>query len=987
MPKVKQKNIIFTLLTILLVYPPYLRGLFFDKELLPTQVFAFAVTAIWLISRYKDKDYKLVKTPVDMLALGVVFMYLISTIYGVNTRLALGEFLKYANYFAIFILARDIVNDDNKRKWLLTILLLSGAGVAIVGIGSAIGTWDYNGAYVGYRLSSTFQYPNTLASYLGAMFILSIGLTSWVENKKLKCLYGALSGIYIFAFILTYSRGMWILLPFMLLIFIIFVPNKRKLEIILYIIAAVISAVPLSFLFANRLQNSQDKLWIIFISAAVLSTVLTLLVSIIEEKLRKVTIKKLLISFGVVVIILAVAITYMVNATTTLTLSNNGDKDKWSTVYRSVGDILPNEEYQLTVKYDAEINDEKPYAGRVRIYSVDEQDNNTKIEFVNIEDTSKKEITIPFTTLDNTEGLRIYFDNYYTNTSITYNEAVVTKEDNVVKDIPLKYKYIPERIVQRFDNISLKENSASGRLAFYRDGFKIVKDYPIFGTGGGGWVTLYQIYQSYNYPTTQAHNHFLQLWIEVGTIGLLLYVGFLVLLTIYLIKKYMSDSSDYNRLLLATIFMAAASILSHAFMDFDLSLSGLTYILWALLGIAYGTVEYDKIFTKNEEKTVKRKKYTSSKVNVIPLISTIALIALMIISSKLAYGLYKGQAYAEKAIEANSNGNTDEAMMYFEKAVEANPYEMNYKVDLTKFYRLKYTNTKDNQYLIKHKKLVDDAMNINPYSTVYKALASSYYMSIGEIDKSLELINEAVELNPMRLENYAQKCDAYLAAFYYYVNQKKDTEKAQEIINEAYKIKEQVQKITKTAIRPMRYNEDLLYKLGYIQFYYENINNKEYNIPKGYTLDFAYYFDLDMDNNGKIDKLAIWNPEGGNVQYELMSENDSSFIRITNDGEKYGIVYPYGLKLEPDTDYKVYFKARGTVKDGTFKFYVWDNKAKDRNQGELKGIKLDNNWNIYELDIHTDEDIEPGSQYLRFQHNGNDEGYIDVEEVLAFRGE
>ncbi|MGI6423707.1 MAG: O-antigen ligase family protein [Tepidanaerobacteraceae bacterium] len=50
---------------------------------------------------------------------------------------------------------------------------------------------------------------------------------------------------------------------------------------------------------------------------------------------------------------------------------------------------------------------------------------------------------------------------------------------------------------------------------------KIIKEYPILGTGGGGWKAIYQAYQSYRYFTTEVHSFFLQLWVETGTVGLL----------------------------------------------------------------------------------------------------------------------------------------------------------------------------------------------------------------------------------------------------------------------------------------------------------------------------------------------------------------------------------------------------------------------------------------------------------------------------------
>jgi len=982
----RQKNthmietIVLVGLCLLLFLAPFFRGLYFESELLPAHIVSFSLAILWLISKYKDNNYKLIKTPIDILAIGVIFMYFISIFYGVNKRLALGEFLKYANYFFIFLLARDLATDETRKKWLLNTIVLSAVGVSLVGIGSAIGTWNYNGAFASNRINSTFQYPNTLASYLGAVFILAIGLTIIEKRRKIKSLYGACSSIMLFTFILTYSRGMWLILPFVLLIFIILIPNKRKIEAIIYLLASAVVSIPLAFLFAGRLGGSSTLLWIMVIALAIVNSFITYLISIIENKLRSFSIKKLMISLMILFVICATLVAYAINSTTSLSLSNTGDEDKWTYITRNIGGIFPNTEYELSVKYSGENSKTQPYIGRVRLYSVDGEGKLEQVEAVNITDDDGDILNIPFTTMENTETIKVYFDNYYTGTTITFDEAKIldTKTKEAIKDIPLKYKYIPESIVARFEGISLEGNSAQARMNFYRDSFKVIKDYPILGTGGGGWVTLYQMYQSYLYWTTQAHNYFLQMWIEIGIVGLGMFVVLLLGLVYVGFNNYRKSDDEDRKLVLTTVGIASIGILSHAFMDFDLSLSALTFVLWMLMGVIYSG--YKKTDKDDEVNIPKYKRVKTN--NKIPCWLTIAISIVLIISSSF---LLAAKSNANKAIAASQMQDIDGAIKYFEKASKLDPFKAEYKSDLSTFNRIKFQQTKDQKYLRASLELARNAVKLAPYNSQVNFATSSTYMNTRNIDEALDLAEKAVQVHPMRVENYVQKCDGYLAAFYYYIEQG-EYDKAEKTIEEAYKVKEQIKEINNIALRPLSYNDDLLYKIGTIQFNYENLKNREYAIPEGYSLDLAYYFDLDINKDGMIDKLANWSSEDMEIQYKLMNDAESSFIRITNDGENFGIVYPYGLKLEPDTNYKTYFKARGTTKDGTFKFYVYDNQAKDKNQGELKGIKLDDKWNIYELDIHTDEDIVPGTQYFRFQHNGSDEGYVDVEEVIIFKG-
>ena len=109
-------KVTFIGLCILLFYPPFFRGLYFQKELLITHIITFTLFSIWLISKFKSDDFRLFNSLADLLALGIVFMYFISIFYGVNKRLAIAEFLKYANYFAIYLMVRYFANKDDKNK-------------------------------------------------------------------------------------------------------------------------------------------------------------------------------------------------------------------------------------------------------------------------------------------------------------------------------------------------------------------------------------------------------------------------------------------------------------------------------------------------------------------------------------------------------------------------------------------------------------------------------------------------------------------------------------------------------------------------------------------------------------------------------------------------------------------------------------------------------------------------------------------------------
>ena len=969
------ENIVFILLCVLTTYPLFLRGLFFEKELIPTLIFCFGIAVFWQIVNVKNSQYVFIKTPVDFLALGIVLMYLISILYGVNKRSALIEFMKYASFFSIFILSRDILKDDIKRKVFVNTILLSAVVVSIVGIGSAIGTWNYNGAFESGRLCSTFQYPNTLASYVGSLYFLCLAMLMNAEKKVYKGIYGSIMGIFLFTLILTYSRGMWLLFPMIFLIFFILIPSSRKLEALLYSKASGIASMPFAFLFTSKLKDGNKNMWLYFILALLVSEVLVAIVSTLDRKLRQANTKKVIIFIVVIVCALALFVVYIFNSTTSLLLANTTDADALTGISRNINTIAPNSNYELKVKCDGTNPSEKPSVGRVRIYGVDGDEKLTELNITNIVETGSKEVNIPFVTDESTKGLKIFFENYYSNTSIEFKEAnILNKQKSYIENIPLKYKFIPESIISRINSIGLKEHSAFARVAFYKDAFKVIKDYFIFGSGGGGWKTLYQKYQSYPYFTTEAHNFFLQLWIEVGIIGVGLFVALLVYIYKYVFKQvYKFEEAEENKVFELSVLVTVLSILSHASMDFDLSLNALTFILWSLMGISYSYVcDKDNLF--NSTKKVKGMKNSFSYMYII------LCIILIVVNSSFLCAI---DAVKESS-EYNNNGDIDNSIKYMEKASSFDRFRPEYKIDLANLYMKKFQDTQDVNYLQKSKGYADEYVKLGEYDLNTNVNGTSFYLGIGLIDEGLDLIDKGVEFHPLNNSSYIQKCDAYLAVFNYYY-QKQDYEKAKNVMQEALKVKEQIKDANQRSLLPLEYNEDLVYKIGEVQFYNENFDKINSIFGKGYSLNFAYYFDLDINNDENIDMLYTWSTEGGNVKYDYMEDQKDKFIRITNDGEKYGLVYPYGIKLEPNTEYLIQFDARGTVGENKFGFYVIDSEAENKQLGSLENIKLTNDWGTYELKITTGPDAAPGKQYLGFQHNGSDNGYIDLRKAVIFK--
>lgn len=954
--------------------PLFFRGLYFETDLIPAVIGIGIIFAIWSGMAISRKGYRFFGDPTDYILLAIVIFYALSIVYGVNKRAAMFELFKHMVYFIVFIMAKDISRKEKYKKVVVNIVLLGGLIVSLIGIGTAIGTWEYHGAMLGNRLSSTFQYPNTLAAYVGALYFLALSMAVNEDNKYIRIIYGAMGGTFLFSLILTYSRAMWLIFPIVGLAYFLVTPNKRKLESLIYIIATAIFSIPAAFLFTRALGDAGSNMWIYYIAASVGTGLITFVLSLPVKLYRKIPIIALYIVIGLLVVGATAATFYAINSTTEIEFVNDTEKNISQSISRNVSKTLPLSDYTLELGYKAKNEVEAPYAGIVRIYNIDTDGSTAEIVRENVVESSQGILQIDFSTPEDSIGIRITLSNYYENTSIIFNEGKVIDRLNgdIEYNVPLNYKYIPEAIVSRVYSLGIGSTSADARIAFIRDGIQIVKDYPVLGAGGGGWVTLYHKYQSYPYWTTEAHNFLLQLWIELGTIGIGLFLMMFLLVTVLGIRTYFKVKDMESRLLLLGLYFALVTMLGHAAIDFDMSLPAFAIVFWAVFGSLAGRIHYPcpEAYTKFQNGTTILFSY-----------GTLILVILILVNS---FKVQTSIRHSGVGLEAIDGGDIDIGIESFVKASNLDKYNPDYYHDLTQLYMQKYMETEDMVYPQLAYEASQRFMDLSKHDATSYGSMSSFFMSVGQIDQSLDLLDRGVELQPLITNQYIHKGNGYLAVFkYYYENEEYD--KAREILERGLKVKETLQAASKTTIRPLSTDMDLLYSVGELQYYLDNFDAPDLPFAWGYNLDFAYFFDLDLNNDGEVDMLKMSMSEGSNFQYEHLEDGVDSFVRLQNDGEKQGILYIHGIKMEPDREYLVQVKARGNIDEDSMNIIVLSSGAEEPTQGRLKGVPVDDEWYPYVFEFVTDTDVEPGKQQIRLQLIGNDTGYVDIKEVTIFK--
>jgi hypothetical protein len=137
--------------------------------------------------------------------------------------------------------------------------------------------------------------------------------------------------------------------------------------------------------------------------------------------------------------------------------------------------------------------------------------------------------------------------------------------------------------VRSIGRFSLRERNVVLRLIYNADALRIIQSQNYVGAGGQSWSRLYRPIQRFYYTTTETHNHFLQVGIEAGLLGLLSFSAIWV--TCGWVAWRASRMTGVSDPLLPALASAIMFIGAHSFMDFNLSYISVLMLLALLLGM------------------------------------------------------------------------------------------------------------------------------------------------------------------------------------------------------------------------------------------------------------------------------------------------------------------------------------------------------------------------------------------------------------------
>lgn len=156
--------------------------------------------------------------------------------------------------------------------------------------------------------------------------------------------------------------------------------------------------------------------------------------------------------------------------------------------------------------------------------------------------------------------------------------------------------------------------SLGERLIQWQITWQAILDAPLLGYGAGSYATVFQAYREHielrQVIFDQAHNEYLQLWLEQGLFGLFLFVMLMAVVINHMLKTFIKSPSRLMKaLMISGLIVIIASLLQSA-VDFNLQIINIRCFFFVIIALMYVAVSFSsKRLSKSVVKKHKTKRH------------------------------------------------------------------------------------------------------------------------------------------------------------------------------------------------------------------------------------------------------------------------------------------------------------------------------------------------------------------------------------------
>ena len=550
------------------------------------------------------------------------------------------------------------------------------------------------------RLYGIFGNSNIEASVFAVGVLLSVALVCGAEKKGQRVLWTATLSFCAFAFLLGFSMGAMACFAAAVAVYLIFA-GKGRSAALLRMLSVALPTLASAFAAVSLFNGERSALVLaLMLANAGISVLLELTVS---ARLSVALEKHERLAFAVLLAVVLGACVYLAAA-----LRVTGAYTFGPSLYRSAQ--LDAGEHTVQVEADGELH--------VRIYTQNavQMMGSSGTELYN----DAAEGTISFTVSE--EDAKTFF-MLSAEPGVTVRRVLI---DGSI-ELPLRYKLLPAFVAVRVQSFGMNY-SELGRALFRQDALRLWRRSPIIGSGVGAFETGITAVQDYPYETKYVHNHYLQILLEDGVIGLALYVSALAAMLLALWKK--RRAMREGELQWVYPALCATFVMNGAQMLWDVSMSMIVFLCmtYALYGLIVGAcAEPFAEKTAAEESGGKKKKAQVKRPSPSLLTRNFGIGFTAVVVLTLCGNLYAG-AKAKAPVTDN-----DEFLFNLRSAAKLDLYERNDKL-------LSYVMVSLEDEAQSHRAQADEyaAQLAKVQSNTIPRYLVSYYVQTEQYDKAID---------------------------------------------------------------------------------------------------------------------------------------------------------------------------------------------------------------------------------------------------------
>ncbi len=299
------------------------------------------------------------------------------------------------------------------------------------------------------------------------------------------------------------------------------------------------------------------------------------------------------------------------------------------------------------------------------------------------------------------------------------------------------------------------------RFTYWKAGLEMVKDSPWLGVGSGAFEAAYPRYMILGgYPVKLAHNNYVQVWAETGTIGLNAFVGMWLVFLYSAYRKARPGAVGDLRGIACGLGAGGIGFLVNSLVDFALYLPPLMYFVYAIMGFL---VAIPSERTEGDKFTFR-----------FSLFAGIGSIVAVCVFLGIVFESYQGlrislnaksernkafpTEYArEKGIRADparQHQTLREITPLLKESIRHFPYDSETRHILGDVYLQLFSLEKDSRRLDEGVRQLKRAGELSPYSPyVFSSLAMAYWM-MGNATGDRELFQKGLEAQLRASENF-----------------------------------------------------------------------------------------------------------------------------------------------------------------------------------------------------------------------------------------